>query len=161
MSGLTITLKDVKFEFNKRAILTPAEKAQKKLLDKFGGYDRKAQQNSLKRGKGPSPIFSPPHRHSERPDIKDTVFYFTDAKKKEVVIGMVLLSGKPGGDRAMPGVLEHAGEAQVMPSKREKMAGKGMQVIKVEARPSAQPAFEKTIKKQLPGLIAGGIMREV
>ena len=160
---IAITLSDVKFHFNQKAILTPAEKAQKKLLDKFGGTVRNTQRNSMKRGKvGPrggkvrSQPGNPPFRQSDRLDIKRTVFFFTDAKKKDTVIGMVLLSGRPGGDRAMPGVLEHAGQAEIK-------AGRGMKrkTINVRERPSSVPAFEKTIKKQLPGLIAGGIMREV
>lgn len=158
-----ITLKDVGLHFNTRAIMTPAEKAQNKLLGKFGGATRRTQQNSLKRGKiGPrggkvhSQPGSPPFRFSNRPDIKNTVFYFVDRPSKDVVIGMVLLSGKPRGGQAMPGVLEHSGHASITSG----VAGK-KRIIPVDSRPSATPAFQKTIKKQLPGLIAGGIMKEV
>lgn len=159
---MPITLSNVAIHFNAKAILTPAEKAQKKLLDKFGGFTKRTQQNSLKRGKpGPrggkqrSKPGQPPLRHSSRPDIKNTVFYFVDLAAKDVVIGMVLLSGKPRGGRAMPGVLEHSGPASIKTGVRGKE-----RTVNVEARPSSTPAFQKTIKKQLPGLIAGGIMRE-
>lgn len=160
---IPITLSNVSIHFNAKAILTPAEKAQKSLLNKFGGFTRRTQRNSLKRGKiGPrggalhSKPGEPPHRHSNRPDIKNTVFYFVDVAAKDVVIGMVLLSGKPRGGRAMPGVLEHSGQASIKTGVRGKQ-----KIVTVESRPSATPAFQKTIKSQLPGLIAGGIMREV
>ncbi len=155
---IAITLSDVKLYFDQKAILTPAEKFQKNLLDKFGLTVRKTQKNSMKRGLPgqASAVGKPPLRHSTKVDIKETVFSFTDFREKNVVIGMVLLSGKPSGDRAMPGVLEHAGTAQIVNRATQKI-----KTIMVQARPSAQPAFEKTIKKQLPGLIEGGIMREV
>jgi len=148
-----ITLSNVKFQFNKGAILTPAEKATKTLLNKFGGYCRRIQMNSLKRGK-PGQVSQPgkpPLRHSRQVDIKNTVFFFTDVPRKEVVIGMVLLEGKRG--EPMPGVLERSGTSRI------KSRGK-IKTVRVQARPSATPAFDKTIKKQLPALIEGGIMRE-
>ena len=153
---IAITLSNVATHFNKPAIMTPAEKFQNRLLNKFGATVRRTQQNSLKRGK-PGQVSDPgkpPLRHSASPDIKNTVFYFVDRPKKDVVIGMVLLSGKPSGERAMPGVLEHSGVALVKSRKKVLAA-------RIEMRPSAVPAFEKTIKKQLPGLIKGGIKREV
>lgn len=161
---ITITLDKVRGSFNPKAILTPAQKMTKKLLDKFGLTVRRTQMNSMKRGKIgprggkiPSQIGKPPARHSRLLDIKRTVFSFTDVPKKDVVIGMVLLAGQPRGDRAMPGVLEHSGTATIK-------TGRGMARTKnvtVRERPSSVPAFQKTVKKQLPALIAGGIMREV
>lgn len=154
---IPITLKDVKFHFNAKAILTPAEKFQRTLLNRFGATVRKTQRNSLKRGKpGVSSMPGrPPLRHSRSPDIKNTVFYFVDVKRKDVVIGMVLLSDKSSTGKPMPGVLEHSGTTQIQERNRK------IKTVNVLARPSATPAFDKTIEKQLPGLIAGGIMREV
>ena len=140
-------------EFMKPAIMTPAQKMQQNLLKDFGFYTRRIQMNSLKTGKGSSAPGMPPHRHSTRSDIKRTCRFHVDIAKKNVVIGMELGDGKLGGDRAMPGVLEHSGVAEVK-------AGKGMKRIIVAERPSAGPAFDKAIKAKLPKLIEGGIMRE-
>jgi hypothetical protein len=155
---ITPTLSEVRFFFDKRAIMTPAEKFQHNLLSKFGATVRKVQRNSLKRGRPGQKSMpgKPPLRHSGRPDIKDTVFFFVDRAEKNVVIGMVLLDGKPQGDRAMPGVLEHGGITLLRHGQRQ--ASKQATVM---PRPSATPAFDKVIKTQLPSLIEGGIMREV
>lgn len=147
--------------FNKPSILTPAEKFQNKMLNKFGGAGRKTQQNLMKRakpgvrgGKTHSQPGQPPLRQPRaRVDIKNTVFYFADVKKKDVVFGMVLLGGRRG--EPMPGVLEHEGQAQLVDRKKK------IKTVQVKARPSSVPAFQKTIKKHLPGLIDSGIMREV
>lgn len=157
---IAITLKDVKFHFNKDAILTPAQKFQKRLLNKFGATVRATQRNSMKRGKPgqASHPGNPPLRHSSRPDIKETVFYFVDVNKKDVVIGMVLLA-QGSATNPMPGVLEHSGTS-IMRSRKGRTERR-KKAVHIEARPSAVPAFKKTIEKQLPGLIAGGIMREV
>lgn len=155
---IQVTLSNVKMMFNAKAILTPAEKFQNKLLGKFGGATRKTQQNSMKRG-APGQVSAagkPPLRHSHNPDIKNTVFYFVDVKKKDVVIGMVLLARRHY--EPMPGVLEHSGRQQVS---LRRGRGSKRRVVDVRARPSATPAFKKTIDKQLPALIAGGIMKEV
>lgn len=172
---IAVTLKNVATHFDKAAIMTPAEKAQNKLLGKFGAYVRRTQMNSLKRAKRGevSQPGKPPLRHAVRPDIKNTVFFFVDRPRKDVVIGMVLLSEKPSGELAMPGVLEHGGNTRLVSLRNQLLAmesregkeltkrGGKMVVGKVEGRPSATPAFEKVIKRQLPDLIKGGIMREV
>ena len=151
-----IDIASIKTIFEAERILAPAEKFQHKLLYQFGAYCRKVQRNSLKRGR-PGEVArpgDPPLRHSTSPDIKDTVFYVVDRKAKSVIIGMVLLSGKPGGGEAMPGVLKHSGAS------RKQRRGR-IKTVRVQEHPSAGPAFRKTVERKLPGLIAGGIMREV
>lgn len=165
---LQITLSEVRFYLQPEKILSPADKATNTLLHKFGGATRKTQQNSMKQakpgvkskkrhigstGEQRSLPGQPPLRQPKaRVDIKNTVFYFADAKTKDVVIGMVLLGGRRG--EPMPGVLEHSGQSKV------NRFGK-IRTVQVKSRPSSVPAYKKTIKKHLPGLIKGGIMREV
>lgn len=150
-----ITLSNLKGAFNKSAILTPHEKAVKKLLNKFGGFVRKTQRNSMKRGK-PGQVSDPgkpPLRHARNPDFKNTIFYFVDVKSKNVVIGPVLIRGK-SQTTPMPGALEYGGRSWLI------RRGRAPRLVNIRPRPGATLAYQKTIKKQLPDLIAGGIMRE-
>ncbi len=169
-----ITLDKVKGSFDASTILWPTNAFVKKLLHKFGGYVRRTQRNSMKKGKygvgerggrQRSVPGKPPLRFSENPDIKNTVFYYADPVRKEVVIGMVLLRKRSSAGMPMPGVLEYGGVANIRSARtredrKAKRAGKHMRAVNVMPRPSAVPAFEKAIKKFLPELISEGIMKE-
>jgi hypothetical protein len=164
---ISISFKDIvnnpKSYFNKNAILTPAEKFQKTLLSKFGSAVRTTQRNSMKKG-GPGKVSEPgkaPLRHSRKLDIKETVFFFVDVKKKDVVIGMVLAVGKNNGDEPMPGQLEYGGVDYTEWQGKKRGYRRRKEPLRIRPRPGAHLAFKKTIDKQLPRLIAGGIMREV
>lgn len=158
---IPITLSNVSVVFNQKAILTPAERFQNRLLHKFGGSCRKTQQYSLRRG-SPGQVSKPgkpPLRHATRPDFKYTVFYFADVRAKDVVIGPVLLSGKSAAS-PVPQLLEKGGLTRMSIARRRNRRAKKIVDVNISARPSARPAFEKTINKQLPALIKGGIMAE-
>jgi hypothetical protein len=153
---IEITLSSVKTFFDQSTILTPAEKAQLRLLKGFGSYCRKVQRNSMKRGtrNQRSKPGGAPLRRDPKVDIKNTSFFFVDGAAKDVTIGMVLLKSiskhRAFGSVPMPGQLEQGGTMQ-----------KGRRAVQFEPRPSAHLAFNKAIKEKLDGLIAGGIMREV
>lgn len=158
---LNVTLKNIKIVMNAQAILTPAEKFQNRLLKQFGGYVRTTARRSIRpanRKRQTSEPGQPPLFHRGRLTYKDTIFFVVDARRKEVVIGGVLLSDTKS-ETAVPGVLEHGGIA-IFRQKR----GKG-QVFRKSARvlprPHMAPAFSKAVDKFLPELIRGGIMREV
>ncbi len=157
---MKFTIKEVKATFNASAILTPAEKMQRRLLSQFGGYTRVIMRNSIKQASGneKSQPGSPPLWHRGRISYRDTIFFVVDMREKDVVIGGALLTGTAANGQTVPGILEHGGTAMIR-------VGKGNAVKKIpvtiRARPHAQPAYDIAIKKKLPGLIAGGIMREV
>lgn len=164
-----IYLHQVKGSFDASTILWPTNRFVKKLLHRFGGYVRNTQRNSMKRANDPphgprkrSKPGNPPLRHAANPDIKETVFYYVDPHRKDVIIGMVLLQTKSRvGEMPMPGVLEYGGEALIYSgrwNRRTGHAGRTVKVVKVLPRPSAVPAFEKAVKKYLPDLIREGIM---
>lgn len=179
-----ITIADFKVIFNEKAILTPAEKAQEKLLKEFGAYTRTVAKNSMidmnvgrdakkikkrdrklkKQGfevrthEGFTEKVSKPGSpaFSKVGYVKQHIYFAADAKAKEVVIGPAKLSGVKS-DRAVE-VLEHGGVEQIF-------IGGPRQRISVtanyKARPTMHLAFEKALEKKLPKLIEGGIMREV
>lgn len=150
-----VTLDKVKLLFDKKPLMSAADRFTLRLLGKFGAYTRTAQRNSMKkaRGKEVSEPGKPPLRHSTNPDIKNTVFYVVDVKHKEVVIGMVLLRDHSSGKPPMPGILEHGGTTYITSHGKTKPTT-------IENRPSSRPAFKKTIKKLLPDLIAEGLVSE-
>jgi len=159
---LAITLKNVKIAFNQQAILTPTEKFEQKLLQQFGSYCRTVMRNSIRRASRPGQhahAGQPPlyHDHHGRINYRDTIFFIVDARRREVLIGAVLLHDTASHGQAVPGILEKGGTEIVL--KRSGLF-RTRQTIQVKEHPHAQPAFEKTIKKKLPDLIAGGIMRE-
>jgi hypothetical protein len=160
-----VKLEALKLSWNSQAILTPAEKFQKRLLGSFGAYCMRTQRNSIKRASQPhqrSDEGSPPLHHAtpllNGQGFKGTIFFAVDLRKKECSIGPVLLNGTAAGGQRVPEVLEKGGVIVLLSGARRDRRRRSIQV---RARPSAQPAFEKTVKKKLPELIAGGIMREV
>ncbi len=162
---INVTLRNIKVAMNPRAILTPAQKMKLKVLKEFGAYTRTVMRNSIKRARGPhhhAPPGSPPLFHDGGSvNYRDTIFFIADGKAGSVVIGGVLLSGTQADGDPVPGVLEHGGAAMGVRPKRSKRRGVGHGVLAAVAKhPHAKPAFDKAIKKKLPSLIAGGIMKE-
>lgn len=158
---LNVTLKNIKIVMNTQAVLTPAEKFQNRLLKQFGAYVRTIARRSIKpanRKRQISEPGQPPLFHRGRLTYKDTIFFVADAKRKEVVIGGVLLSDT-NAETAVPGVLEHGGIAIFRQKSGKSKAFR--RTTRVKPRPHMQPAFDKAVEKFLPELIRGGIMREV
>jgi hypothetical protein len=160
-----VTLKELKVKWNSKAILTPAEKFQVKLLKEAGAYTRMIQRNSIKRAANRKDRSQPgqPPKHHGTPLLggdgyKGTIFYDVDVRKKEMVCGAVLLQGTSANGQAVPGALEHGGVLLVLTGRR---FARRKVAVDYRARPSAVPAFQKMIDKKLPRLIEGGIMREV
>lgn len=160
-----VKIEDLKIQWDSKAILTPAEAFTKRLLDRFGAYCRRTQANSIKqasRKRFVSDPGKPPVYHLGQgllaKGFKSTIFFASDYRAKEVSIGPVLLNGTAGANAGslVPQTLEKGGVAIILSGRRGQR--KVRRTIQVRARPSAQPAFEKTIKKKLPELIAGGIL---
>ncbi len=155
------TLKNISIAFNEKAILTPAERLQQTIRKKAGAYTRATMRNSIKPGRpgqvslpGQPPLYHP----NKRVNFRDTIYFVDDATEKRVFIGAVMLDGASGGGDPVPGTLEHSGMTL-------RWTGHGSnrrrQPVNVRARPHAQPAFGKMVKRMLPDLIRGGLMREV
>ena len=172
---LGVKIEDLKIIWNSQAIMTPAEKFQNRLLFQFGAYCRTVQKNSIKQASnkravsqaGEPPVFHPGSLMGGK-GYRDTIFYAVDTRTKQVSIGPILLNKVAGiGGDPTPSVLEKGGTTFLVIGrsakvKRRHISGSlSVRPLDIRARPSAQPAFEKTVKKQLPRLIAGGIMREL
>lgn len=158
---IPVTIKSVKLLFNQKAILTPAEKFQVKLLGQMGALTRTITRRSIRPATSKrqrSQPGQPPVSHSGPINYRDTIFFVVDAKKKEMVCGGVLLSGTAARGQAVPGTLEHGG---VMIRASGKLGRYQQKPLNIQARPHTGPAFAKAVKMKLPDLIAGGIMREV
>jgi hypothetical protein len=159
---IAFDLKSVKVAMNAKAIMTPAEKAQAKLLKEFGGYCRRVMMNSIKRARNQfhhANKGKPPLYHDDGAiNFKKTIFFVADVKQKNVVIGGVLLSGTKAGGDPVPGILEHGGAK--FGNVRRKHGRDKYVPRTAHEHPYAGPAFDTAIKKKLPSLIAGGIMRE-
>lgn len=161
---INVTLKNVKLTFNQKAILDPAERATKKLLSSFGGYCRAVMRSSIKQARGPhhhAEPGKPPLYHPGGLNYKDTIFFVVDPRAKSVLIGGVLLSGTKANGDPVPGVLEHGGaQLGVHPQRSKKRGETHGKLVNTLPHPHAKPAFDIAVKKKLPNLIKGGIMRE-
>ena len=165
---IDVTLKNVKTLFNTKAILTPAEKMQRSLLSKFGGYCRTVMRNSIKQAPGPDKHARPGdppyyHKHARAINYRDTIFFVVDWASRSVTIGGVLLSGTAAGGKPVPGMLEHGSATLGVQSDTAKVRtdkGRAKRIPgNVAPHPHSRPAFDKAIKKKLPELIKGGIMK--
>jgi hypothetical protein len=97
-----------KMKFNAQAVLSPAQRAERKLLNYMGGYVRTVAKNSIRKGGAPhtaSPPNTAPFTHAgslgqnlkgKLFGYKDFIFYAYDAAKRAVFIGPVLLRGRAG-----------------------------------------------------------------
>jgi len=163
---INLTLKDVKLTFKPKAITDPAEKATRKLLTGFGGYCRAVMRHSIKQARGPhhhAPPGMPPYYHDGGPiNYRDTIFFVVDARAKNTTIGGVQLSGTRAEGKPVPGMLEHGSAAVgVAPERSKRQGDLHGKLAHVQPHPHAAPAFDKAVKKKLPDLIKGGIMKEV
>lgn len=113
--------------FDRQAVMTAMDKAVIKNLNKFGGYVRRAAQNSIVHKGGYSQPGHAPHSHTDV--LKRNIFYYADLSNQSVIIGPVKL-GKKYSD-VLP-ILEYGGATM----RRGKPAH-------YEARPFMQPAFER------------------
>lgn len=162
---LGVKIEDLKVTWNSQAIMTPAEKFQRRLLFQFGAYCMSAQRNSIKpasKKRQQSAAGQPPVYHNTPllggKGFKGTIFYAVDTREKTVSIGPILLNGSHSRRGLVPETLEHGGVTVVNKGSRRKQR---LVAVEIRARPSAQPAYERSVKKKLPDLIKGGIMREV
>jgi hypothetical protein len=158
---LNVTLKNVKTMFDSKTVLTPAEKAARKLYGRVGAYCRKVMANSIKPAKSSSQhaaAGAPPLSHTGPINFKRTIFYVVG--KEDVVIGAVLLSNtaaSKASNSPLPALLEFGGARGTLSSRAQR--GRRRRPGEIAAHPYAAPALEKTNKK-LPDWLDGCIAQE-
>jgi hypothetical protein len=149
----------VKTSWDSRAILEPAERAERKILMRFGGYVQRVAKNSIQRGVGKQ-VSMPgevPFGHGNE-IYKNFLFFAYDARDHLVVIGAALVTGTRGGGDAPPEKVEYGGDELVTFVVRGKTVVK---LIHYDARPAMRLAFHKAIDKFLPQLIEHSIVSGV
>jgi hypothetical protein len=142
--------------FDEKAILGPAEKAKRKMLNEFGAYVRTTAKNSIKPAgdNQHAPPGKPPYSHKKRTRYKDWIYYFYDKFADDVIIGGILL---PRKDRTkVPGVLERGGQVEYRKREKNRMR---RDVRTQQPRPHMQPAFDIAVSRKLPGLIKNSIVK--
>jgi len=179
-----MNIADFKVIFNEKAILSPAERMQEKIIKDTLGYTRRVAQNSMidmnvgndakaikkrerkldRRGfdvrthNGFTTRVSKPGApaFSKVGYVKRFILFAVDMKAKEGVCGPAKLSGVKSENAVE--TLEHGGIEQIFiggPRKRISVTAN------YKARPTMRLAFAKALEKKTPRLIEGGLMREV
>src|SRR5262245_30617989 len=108
MGAKVITIK-AKMTWDATPILSAAEKAQRRMLFRAGGYIVRTAKNSIRRG-APSERSQPgsaPIGHGLE-TYRNFIRFAVDARAKTMVAGSTLLGGTRGGD-APPEKIEYGG----------------------------------------------------
>lgn len=136
-----------------KAILSAADRAEKKLLMQFGAYVMRTAKRSIKKGgrKQTSAPGEPPVGHG-RERYANYIAFAHDPARHEVVIGSQLLSGTLGD--VAPEKIEYGGTEAIIvgkwPLRRRK-------VVHYLPRPAMRLAYDVAVKKFLPKLIENSI----
>ena len=147
--------------FDRKAVLDAVDKAELRVLKKFGAFTMRTARKSIKEKKGSAPAGQPPHAHStyhrvstskktrkqtkkKRLRFRDSILFGYDAAAKSVVIGPYLF------DRAtrptVPELLEKGG--------RSSETGDAYR-----PHPFMAPAFAKEQRDGLPRILANCVTK--
>lgn len=164
--------------FDPNAVMSQAEKAEQKILSKFGAFVRQRARSSIRRRKRVSNPGQPPSNRSGF--LKDNIFFVYDRANHSVLIGPILLNivflngdGKPVTG-VVPEVLERGGQIGIIEwflpvaqkwvradlrFRRNRQDWKRRRrTVTIAARPYMQPAFQKELPKA-PALWTNSIRR--
>ena len=122
--------------FDRMAVTNAVDRAERKVLSRFGAFVRRGARSSIRRRKSVSQPGSPPSSHTGL--LKRNIFFVYERQRSNVVIGPILLN--KGTDA--PAILEHGGS--VTRRRRKKRVR-----MTYRPRPFMGPAFERE-KPKLP-----------
>ena len=122
--------------FDRTAVTGAAERAERKILSRFGAFVRCGARSSIRRRKSVSQPGSPPTSHTGL--LKRNIFFVYEPQRSNVVIGPILLNKATDA----PALLEHGGN--VTRRRRKKRVRRTYR-----PRPFMGPAFERE-KPKLP-----------
>lgn len=146
----------VKWEsvFKRMNVLTPAERAEKRILEGCGAYCYRVARNSIKTGAPHERSLpgAPPLGHNGRLQYKAFIRFAYDRLTHAVYIGPIPIAG---GMLSSPSIIEFGGGELVMVGR-----GKSRRWVSIDfqPRPHMRPALEKTIEKKLPELLKNSIV---
>lgn len=152
---------EFKLQFFDRLVIRDAtDRAEKKVLSKFGAYVRRSAKSSIRQRKNISEPGQPPSSH--KGTLKRLIFFSYDATAQSVVIGPTLFRGKDG---SVPLLLEEGGIKHVpvgtwitidhgvsrgkggrFVSGKERVRADG-RPLKYRPRPYMGPALQKELPK--------------
>ena len=124
--------------FDRSAVTNAADRAERRVLSRFGAFVRRGARSSIRRRKSVSQPGSPPSSHTGL--LKRNIFFIYERQRSNVVIGPILLN--KGTDA--PAILEHGGS--VTRRRRKKRVR-----MTYRPRPFMGPAFERE-KPKLPAM---------
>ena len=122
--------------FDRSAVTNAADRAERRVLSRFGAFVRRGARSSIRKRKTASQPGSPPSSHVGL--LKRNIFFVYEPQRGNVVIGPILLN--KGTDA--PALLEHGGS--VTRRRRKKRVR-----MTYRPRPFMGPAFERE-KPKLP-----------
>lgn len=124
--------------FDRPAVKNAVDRAERKVLTKFGAFVRRGARSSIRKRKAVSQPGSPPSSHVGL--LKQNIFFVYEPNRSSVVIGPILL----GKGTDAPALLEHGGKVtRRIRNRRVRMT--------YRPRPYMGPAFERE-KPKLPAM---------
>ena len=138
--------------FDRRAVMSAADQATRRVLSKFGAYVRRGAKSSIRKRKRASLPGRPPSSHTGL--LKRFIYFGYDPSRRSVVIGPARLNTTVGD---APPALEYGGSTRIVT--RRWVRGRRVPVIqrtRIESRPFMGPAFEREQPK-LPAMWADSI----
>ncbi len=124
--------------FDRLAVTNAADRAERKVLSKFGAFVRQTARTSIRKRKSISEPGQPPSSHTGL--LKRNIFFVFSSETQSVVIGPILLNQRTDAPR----LLEH-GDTVVRQRRAKRVR------MKYRPRPFMGPAFEREQQK-LPDL---------
>jgi hypothetical protein len=136
--------------FDRKAVIDAVDKAELRVLKKFGAFVMRTDRKSIKERKGTAPAGQPPHAHStyipkpgkrkkstrKRLRFRDSILFGYDKAAGSVVIGPYLFEARRG--RTVPELLEVGGRGPLGTYR---------------PHPHTLPAFEKEKRDGLPRIL--------
>lgn len=120
--------------FDRPAVMSATDRAQRKVLSKFGSFVMTTARRSIRKRKAISQPGQPPSSHEGT--LKKHIYFLYSPNSRSVIIGPVLLRAK-GTDA--PRVLEEGGSVTRRRRKR-----------RYRPRPYMGPAFQKEHEQHMP-----------
>jgi len=118
--------------FERQKVQSAVNRAERRVLSKFGSFVRQDSKQRIRRRKrSSSPGESPTNRTGL---LKRHIDFVFSPETRSVVIGPVLLNRSTGA----PATIEHGGETVIETKRRQSVR------VEIEARPFMGPAFQPT-----------------
>lgn len=141
--------------FDRQAVIDATDRAERKVLSRFGAFTRRGARSSIRRRKRSAKPGGPPSAHSRDKTVtlKNILFAY-DSNTRSVVIGPVRLNGRKGN---VPRLLEEGGRTTLI----RRRYRRGQRVLIREPAtyhkfPYMGPAFQKELPK-VPQMWAGSV----